>query len=138
MLNKNTLIGILLVKPTYNIELFRSENSRLGYSVRPLILMRGELPLLSQISKTLFLYGIVNNIVEKENKKRPRPILRISGIKNNDRLMNLIPEHLIKLQNHIHEHNVIVKMLIDKKHLTLVGIEKIMKIRGIINGTDYD
>ena len=52
--------------------------------------------------------------------------------------MALIPEHLLQLQNHIQEHNDVVQMLVRKEHLTLTGIENIMKIRGIINGTDYD
>ena len=36
------------------------------------------------------------------------------------------------------EHNDVVQMLVRKEHLTLTGIENIMKIRGIIDGTDYD
>ena len=134
MLNKNILVGILLCKPAYNIELFRSPNSRLGYSVRPLIVI----PLLHQINRTLSLYGIVNSVKEVENKKRPKPILVIRGIENNAKTMALIPEHLLQLQNHIQEHNDVVQMLVRKEHLTLTGIENIMKIRGIIDGTDYD
>ena len=138
MLNKNILVGILLCKPAYNIELFRSPNSRLGYSVRPLIVIRGNLPLLHQINRTLSLYGIVNSVKEVENKKRPKPILVIRGIENNAKTMALIPEHLLQLQNHIQEHNDVVQMLVRKEHQTLTGIENIMKIRGIIDGTNYD
>jgi len=138
VLNKNILIGILLSKPAYNIEFFRSPNSRLGYSIRPRIVIRGNLPLLHQINRTLSLYGIVNSVKEVENKKRPKPILVIRGIENNAKTMALIPEHLLQLQNHIQEHNDVVQMLVRKEHLTLTGIENIMKIRGIINGTDYD
>tara|TARA_R110001592_G_scaffold95358_1_gene274802 strand:+ start:4439 stop:4855 length:417 start_codon:yes stop_codon:yes gene_type:complete len=136
MLSKGMLLGIILGRANFVTDIYRNDNSLVGYSIKVVTKVRGEHSLLSMLQDTLSLYGISASIKLKETKNRPRPILTITGIKNNYELFDMIPQHLIPTQTTTLQHYNLIQMLYLKEHLTLEGIETIMQMRGILHVTN--
>ena len=82
MYSKDMLAGILLgaSKVDFNIE--RANDSQIGYRVKLKLIIRADLSFLVGIQRSLEQHQISSNLKEKESKTRPKPILKIGGIKN--------------------------------------------------------
>lgn len=138
MFSKEVLIGVLISKAVFEIQFLRTDNSRIGYSVLPSICIRAEEQFLSDFKRSLMQHQIKSSIKLIESKQRPKPILRISGIANTHNTLQLIPEFYSDANNSLNTYKGIILRLVNKEHLTLEGLETIMEIRGILNGTNND
>tara|TARA_R110000824_G_scaffold164245_9_gene340432 strand:+ start:368 stop:808 length:441 start_codon:yes stop_codon:yes gene_type:complete len=141
IINKQVLIGMLLVKSKYHLEVIRSNNSKVGYTVRPTIKIRGDYKLLKSISRSMYVnnIGSEHRLILEENSTRPLPIIEIRGIKRNlSYIDSLLPQPSVVLFPKLEQHISALEMLVAKQHLTLKGIEILMKMRGILDGTNDD
>jgi len=138
MFPKQTIVGILISKAVFEIQFSRKETSRIGYIVLPSISVRAEKRFLDDLKRSLAQHQVKSNIREIESVQRQKPILKISGIKNTHKAITLIPEYYSDANNSLNTYKEIILKLVNKEHLTLEGLELIMKMRGILNGTNDD
>lgn len=131
---KETLMGIFLFSQT-EIIFERNFTHSLGYRIKPSIKIRhGELSFLNLIRRSLQTnLNIKSSIQERESKNRPKPILKIYGIRECYKVV----EYLTKNSKNIYPSRWIdfisvIEMMNNKEHLNLEGFEKIAKIKGLI------
>lgn len=131
---KDTVIGFLLLSQT-EIIFERNKTHTIGYRIKPSIKIRHkELEFLKLIQRSIQTnFQVKSSLLEKESKYRDKPILKIYGIKECAKIV----EALSKNSEYIYPSKwidfiVIIRMMIEKKHLTLEGFEKIAKIKGLI------
>ena len=136
MFSKEVLIGILISKAVYEIQFKRSETSKIGYAVLPSICIRAEEKFLHDIQRSLAQHQIKCQIKPIESKQRPKPVLRMSGIQNTHKVVGMIPAYYSDANSSLSTYKGIILRLVNKEHLTLEGLETIMAMRGILNGTD--
>ena len=138
MFSKEVLIGIIISKAVFEIHFSRTDSSKIGYSVSPTICIRADKRFLRDMERSLAQQQIKSKYREIESLPRSKPILRIKGIKNTDKLLKMIPEYYSDANSKLNTYKGIIQQLVNKEHLTLEGLESIMKTRGILNGTDND
>ena len=131
MYSKDMLIGILLSVGKPEIQIIRDDNSNIGYRVRLMVKLRGREQFVEAVSRTLLQHEITCSISKQESKSRPAPILKIGGIKNIYKLMVLIHPHLIDKNELWPPFREAVNIVSDNKHLTLVGLEELFRIKGL-------
>lgn len=138
MFPKQVLIGIIISKAVFEIRFSRSDKSKIGYSVLPSICIRGDEGFLLDIQRSLYQHQVKSLVKQQESKTRQKPIMRISGIKNTNKVIQMIPDSYSDANSSLSAYKGIILRLVNKEHLTLEGLESIMKIRGILNGTDIN
>lgn len=128
MYSKDMLIGIILAKGSYDIRIERNPNYQLGYNTRLQFRISGKKDFLLAIQRSLLQHGIKSRVSNQG--------LFIGSIYHIYKIRNLIP-NLPDSQNKLSEFKDLVKIFENKKHLTLEGLEYIMKIKGVIeNGSN--
>jgi len=128
MYSKDMLIGIILSKGSYDIRLERNPNYKLGYNTRLQFRINGKKDFLLAIQRS-FLQHEIKSSVNSQG-------LFIGNIKHISKIINLLP-NLPDSQNKLSEFRNLVKIFENKQHLTLEGLEYIMKIKGVIeNGSN--
>lgn len=132
MFNKSHLVGILIGLANCDVRIETKNRSTLGYEVKPRLLIRGEMDFLQQVKRSLSQHSIVCSIKEKESKVRPRPILIVRRINNLHNLCNMIPLMFADARNQWTDFRTVIKIMNEKKHLTLEGLEEILRIKGLI------
>ena len=138
MFSREVLIGIIISKAVFEIHFSRTDSSKIGYSVSPSVCIRADKRFLRDLERSLAQHQIKSKYREIESIQRSKPILRIKGIKNTDKLLRMIPDYYSDANSSLNTYKGIIQKLVNKEHLTLEGLESIMKIRGIINGIDDD
>ena len=131
MYSKDMLAGILLgaSKVDFNIE--RANDSQIGYRVKLKLIIRADLFFLKGIQRSLEQHQISSNLKEKESKTRPKPILKIGGIKNLYKITQLVPV-LPDAKGEWEAFREVVKLLDENKHRTAEGLDRILQLKGVI------
>ena len=129
MYSKDMLAGILLgaSKVDFNIE--RANDAQIGYRVK--LIIRADLFFLKGIQRSLEQHQISSNLKEKESKTRPKPILKIGGIKNLYKITQLVPV-LPDAKGEWEAFREVVKLLDENKHRTAEGLDRILQLKGVI------
>ena len=132
MYSKDMLIGILLASSRPEIQIIRDNNSNIGYRVRLKVIIRGEEKFLKAVKRSLLQHEITSSLALEESKARPKPILRIGGIKNIYKLNRLIDVGVWDRNNLWFNFRKAVNIVSNGEHLTLEGLENLFTIKGLI------
>jgi hypothetical protein len=122
MFPKQVLVGIIIAKAVPVIKIKRSETNKIGYTILPSIIIRSNIIFLKEIQLSLSQHQIKSKFYNDEL------IITSSNMRT---LVNLIPEHY-STNKEWEEFRIILSMMERKKHLTLSGLETIMKMKGIL------
>lgn len=131
MYSKDMLIGILLSASKLDFNIERAKDSQIGYRVRMKIILRAEESFLIAVKRTLLQHEITSSYKEKESKTRPKPILKIGGIKNLYKLTELVPD-LPDAKGEWTKFRELVELISENKHRTSSGLDRILEIKGVI------
>ena len=91
MYSKDMLIGILLGSSKVDFHIERAKDSQIGYRVKLKLIIRADISFLQAIQRSLEQHQISSHLKERESKTRPKPILKIGGIKNLYKITELVP-----------------------------------------------
>ena len=140
MFSKETLAGILLSKGQFFCNVQVDEKMRIGYSVKLRLDIRMDsIDFLSGIQRAFQIYGVQSKLKEEESATRRRPILKVRGVSNIENVSKIIYGHTLKWLNHdntLESFITILGLVLMKKHRTMEGLELILKLKGVLNGTD--
>ena len=131
MYGRDVLNGILISIGNPEVNIVNSSKSKLGYRVRLRVCIRGEGTFLWGIKRSLLQHEIESNYKDKEHSGRPKPILVISGLDNLTRLVEMMDSRLIT-NNDWETFNKSLRMIAEKEHLKAEGLEKILKMKGLV------
>ena len=131
MYSKDMLVGILLSAGKLDFNIERAKDSQIGYRVRVKIIFRAEESFLRAVERTLLQHEITSSYKEKESKTRPKPILKIGGIKNLYKLTELVPD-LPDAKGEWATFRELVELISENKHRTSSGLDRILEIKGVI------
>ena len=131
MYSKDMLIGILLSSGKLDFNIERASDSQIGYRVRIKIIIRAKEEFLRAVERTLLQHEITSSYTEKESKTRPKPILKIGGIKNLYKLTELVPD-LPDAKGEWETFRELVELISENKHRTSSGLDRILEIKGVI------
>jgi hypothetical protein len=123
MYSKDMLIGILLGMSKCDIYIEKNDSSQIGY--------RGNKDFLIAVQRSLAQHQIESKFKETEHKGRPRPILRIGGIKTLFKLMLLVPIELPDANNEWATFRECVDIVSNGRHLQLEGLERLFELKGV-------
>lgn len=126
--SKDMITGILLSSSKMNLHMSVDERMQIGYNVRLRLVIRAENTFLLALRRSLLQHGIETTYKERENKKRPKPVLYIGGIKNLYKTRELVPK-LPDAKDEWVLFREAVGIISNKEHLTLSGIERLVKIK---------
>ena len=131
MYRRDVLNGILISIGNPEVNIVNSSKSKLGYRVRLRVCIRGGGTFLWGIKRSLLQHEIESNYKDKEHSGRPKPILVISGLDNLTRLVEMMDSKLIT-NNDWATCNKSLRMISEKEHLRAEGLEKILKMKGLV------
>jgi len=131
MYSKDMLIGILLSSGKLDFNIERVKDSQIGYRIRVKIILRAEEPFLRAVERTLLQHEIISSYKEKESKTRPKPVLKIGGIKNLYKLTQLVPV-LPDAKDEWGIFRELVSLISENKHRTSSGLDRIFELKGVI------
>ena len=131
MYGRDVLNGILISIGNPEVNIVNSSKSKLGYRVRLRVCIRGKDTFLWGINRSLLQHEIESNYKDKEHSGRPKPILVISGLDNLTRLVEMMDSRLIT-NNDWETFNKSLRMIAEKEHLKAEGLEKILKMKGLV------
>jgi hypothetical protein len=131
LFSKDVLRGIMLGKAKCEIRIERSAASDLGYRVILRVKIRAEMLFLEAIERSLAQHEISCILKRVEHKARKKPILVIGGKDNLEKLCSLVP-NLPDAKGEWEDFRTVVEMIVKGEHLTLDGLDKILKIKGLI------
>lgn len=131
MYSKDMLIGILLSSGKLDFSIERASDTQIGYRIRTKIILRAEESFLKGVKRTLLQHEITSSYKEQESKTRPKPILRIGGIKNLFKLTELVPE-LPDAKGEWGTFRELVEIISENKHKTSSGLDRIFELKGVI------
>jgi len=129
--SKDMLIGIILGMSKPDIHIDKNDKSQIGYRVRLRVNLRASASFLQGIQRSLEQHQITTNYKEAEHKSRPRPILRIGGIKNLYKICELIPESLPDANDEWVVFREAVDIVANDRHLQLEGLERLFELKGV-------
>ena len=132
MLTKEELRGILLSHPTAEINISKDSNTNVGYRVRLRVSIRGNKRYVYAIHRSLLQYEIASKIKEIESKKRPRPILYITGISSLETMYETFSLHSNISNVNWNTFAQVMWMVRQEKHLLQEGIDNILQIKDLI------
>ena len=132
LFSKDMLVGILLSRATFKIQIDADNDSKLGYCTKLKISIRGEEDFLFGVQRSLNQHGITSHYKEHESKSRDRPILRITGMKNMRKIRDIVPSGLPDIKNKWQTFLKAIAITDDRKHLTLEGFDALLKLKGLI------
>ena len=83
------------------------------------------------VRRSLIQHQITCVVSHEESKTRPRPILRIGGIKNLIKIVSLVPP-LPDFKGEWKVFREVVELMNTGGHRTAEGLERILEIKGVI------
>ena len=132
MFSKDMLIGILLSQAKIDFHIERNESAYMGYSVRLKLNIRAEEPYLLALHRSLLQHNIQSNYHAIEHKARPKPILKIGGIKNLYKVSCLVPKELPDSKGEWPMFRTLIDLISQGEHRTAEGLDKIFELKGLI------
>jgi len=131
MFSKDMLIGILLSSSKMDFHIERAKDSQIGYRIKLKLIFRAEESFLKAEERTLLQHEITSSYKEKESKTRPKPILRIGGIKNLFKITELVPI-LPDAKDEWVTFRELVELISENKHRISSGLDRIFELKGLI------
>lgn len=131
MFSKDMLIGIILGLSKTDIHIDKNDKSQIGYRVRLRLNIRANADFLLAIQRSLLQHQIDTTYKDSEHKSRPKPILRIGGIKNLFKICELVPENLPDAKDEWVVFRQAVDIVANDRHLQLEGLEELFKLKGV-------
>ena len=125
------LIGILLSAGKLDFNIERANDAQIGYRVRVKIILRADLFFLIGVRRSLEQHQISSSLKVKESKTRPKPILKIGGIKNLYKITELVPV-LPDAKGEWEVFRELVDLISENKHRTSSGLDRILELKGLI------
>ena len=132
MFSKDMLVGILLSCAKVQFKIIRTDELKIGYKPIVGLSIRGKAKFLHGVQRSLLHWGVYSSYHNKESSSRPKPIMYISGIRNLEKVINNIPDNLESRQGEWTTVDTVVKMLVNKEHLTQKGLDKLLELKGVI------
>ena len=132
MYSKDMLIGILLSCSKVDFHIERTKDSLMGYRVRLKLVIRADSMFLEGVRRSLLQHQITCTVKQKESKSRPKPILKIGGIKNLYKITELVPENLPHSKSEWVEFRELVDLISNHRHKTAEGLDRIFELKGVI------
>jgi len=132
MYSKDILIGIMLSSAKPEIQIVRDDNAGIGYRVRLKVNLRGENLFLMAVRRTLYQHEISCALYSVESKARPKPILRVGGIKNIYKLSQMLDLGLHDRTNTWPLFREAVNIVSNGEHLTSEGLDSLFNLKGLI------
>ena len=131
MFSKDMLIGIILGLSKTDIHIDKNDKSQIGYRVRLRLNIRANADFLLAIQRSLLQHQIATTYKDSEHKSRPKPILRIGGIKNLFKICELVPENLPDAKDEWVVFRQAVDIVANDRHLQLEGLERLFELKGV-------
>jgi hypothetical protein len=132
MFSKDMLVGILLSCAKVQFKIIRTDELKIGYKPIVGLSIRGKAKFLHGVQRSLLHWGVYSSYHNKESSSRPKPIVYISGIRNLEKVINNIPDNLESRRGEWETMDTVVKMLVNKEHLTQKGLDKLLELKGVI------
>ena len=132
LFSKDMLIGILISQAKIDFHIERNESAYMGYSVRLKLKIRAEEPFLLALHRSLLQHDIQSKYHAIEHKARPKPILKIGGIKNLYKVCSLVPKGLPDSKGEWPMFRTLVNLISQGEHRTAKGLDEIFKLKGLI------
>ncbi len=130
MYSKEFIQGAFLSHGNPEVSVVRN-GTEIGYRVRVRVCLRGTEEFLLGIQRSLLQHEIDSHYKDEEHSARKKPILIISRLSEVMKLMNILPLDLPANAN----WDILAKttfMIVQKEHLTQDGLDKILKMKGVL------
>jgi|TARA_A200000159_G_C7264917_1_gene314661 hypothetical protein len=128
--SKEFIQGAFLSHGNPEVSVVRN-GTEIGYRVRVRVCLRGTEEFLLGIQRSLLQHEIDSHYKDEEHSARKKPILIISRLSEVMRLMNILPLDLPANAN----WDILAKttfIILQKEHLTQDGLDKILKMKGVL------
>jgi len=128
--SKEFIQGAFLSHGNPEVSVVRN-GTQIGYRVRVRVCLRGTEEFLLGIQRSLLQHEIDSHYKDEEHSARKKPILIVSRLSEVMRLMNILPLDLPANA----DWDVLAKttfMILQKEHLTQEGLDKILKMKGVL------
>jgi len=128
--SKEFIQGAFLSHGNPEVSIVRN-GTEIGYRVRVRICLRGSQDFLLGIQRSLLQHEIDSKYKEKEHSARSKPILIVSRLSEVMKLINMLPLNLPSNA----DWDTLAKtsfMVMQKEHLTSDGLDKILKMKGVL------
>ena len=126
------LIGILLSHAKMDFLIERDKKNYMGYRVRLKLNLRAEAPFLLAVQRSLLQHEITSKYNPIEHKSRPKPILKIGGIKNLYKISEIIPPQLPDSKGEWVVLRELIDLISEGGHRTAEGLDRILELKGLI------
>jgi hypothetical protein len=126
------LIGILLSQAKMDFLIERDKKNYMGYRVRLKLNLRAEEPFLLAVQRSLLQHEIDSKYSPIEHKSRPKPILKIGGIKNLYKISEIVPTSLPDSKGEWVVLRELIDLISEGKHRTAEGLDRILELKGLI------
>ena len=130
MYSKEFIQGAFLSHGNPEVSVVRN-GTEIGYRVRIRICLRGSEDFLLGIQRSLLQHEIDSKYKEEEHSARRKPILIVSKLSEVMKLINMLPLNLPSNA----DWDTLAKttfMVMQKEHLTQDGLDKILKMKGVL------
>ena len=114
----------------FNIE--RVSDSKMGYRIKMSLVLRAEKDFLLAVKRTLLQHGVSSNYKESESKIRPKPMLRIGGVKNLYIITEMISPLLPDAKGEWETLREVIEILNENLHRTSEGLDRIFELKGVL------
>ena len=130
MYSKEFIQGAFLSHGNPEVSVVRN-GTEIGYRVRIRICLRGSEDFLLGMQRSLLQHEIDSKYKEEEHSARRKPILIVSKLSEVMKLINMLPLNLPSNA----DWDTLAKttfMVTQKEHLTQDGLDKILKMKGVL------
>jgi|TARA_R100001509_G_scaffold142320_1_gene97653 hypothetical protein len=128
--SKEFIQGAFLSHGNPEVSVVRN-GTEIGYRVRIRICLRGSEDFLLGMQRSLLQHEIDSKYKEEEHSARRKPILIVSKLSEVMKLINMLPLNLPSNA----DWDTLAKttfMVMQKEHLTQDGLDKILKMKGVL------
>lgn len=133
-----SLVGMLFAYCRNTITIVKSEQTKFGYKILLSSSIRSDFPTLEAIQRTLYQNNIESKLIPEESKSYPKPVLKITKIKNLHRLFTFVVGYQPHLPPDIltswAEFGEVMTLIMNRQHYTTNGFDRIVEIKESWNG----
>ena len=130
MYSKDFLQGAFLSHGNPEVSVVRN-GTQIGYRVRVRVCLRGSEDFLKAVQRSLLQHEIESKYRDEEHSARKKPILIVSSLSEVMKLINLLP---LDLPSNA-DWDILATttfMISSKEHLTVDGLDTILKMKGVL------
>tara|TARA_R110000751_G_scaffold27318_3_gene72137 strand:- start:659 stop:1060 length:402 start_codon:yes stop_codon:yes gene_type:complete len=132
MLDRSVVLGIcsVIAKPTVSV--IKAERYNIGYRVKLAIVFRSNAERLLALQRCFLQNNIESRYKISESKNRQRPILFISKLKDINIFIETYDIESVSFDDNWNIFINVKKLVVNKSHKTLAGLEEIMLLKGYL------